>query len=81
MVEQVQQQALAALRGEVDAAALSVQLRAVAPQVSEDEQFGDAREDVAGYLTAVAAVLAGETPSSVPAAFAAQIAALRELGE
>ncbi len=78
MIDAVQQQALAALRGEGDCEPLVEQMRAAAQHASGNEDLGDAREDVAGYFAAVAAVLAGETPSSVPAAYAPQIAALRE---
>jgi tetratricopeptide (TPR) repeat protein len=78
LVEHIQKKALASLGGDGDGRPLIENLRKAAQQAWTDDHLGEAREDVAGYFAAVAAILSGEAPTFVPAAYAPQIAELRE---
>jgi len=77
LADQARDAAIAALRGEVEPGPLAQQLEAVAAQAADGEEPGSPRDELAGYLRAVAALLHGEPAPPVPAAYAAHLAAVQ----
>lgn len=76
LANQTREAALAALRGEIEAAALAQRMEEVAAKVAEGEETGSPWAEVAAFVQAVAAVLRGEAAPAVPAAYAGPMAAI-----
>ena len=69
MAGQIREAASAALRGQVDRAALMDQLTELAEQLSADEQLGEARHDAIAYVQAIIALLNNRPIPTIPAAY------------
>ena len=70
--------AIAALRGEIERAPFLEELERIAAQAAEDEEPGSPWDELAAYLRAVVALLRGESLPPVPASYAAHIVAIQD---
>jgi hypothetical protein len=77
LADQARDGAIAAQRGQTDRSQLADRLRTVAAQAAAGEETGSPWLELAQYLQAVAALLAGEPVPPVPAAYAARFAAVQ----
>jgi hypothetical protein len=79
LADQARDGAIAALRGQTEREPLLARIQEVAAQAAEGEEPGSPWDELAAYLRAVVALLAGEPVPPVPAAYAAHIAAIRDV--
>ena len=80
MAGQAAEAALAVRQGRVSAEAVMPQLDLVAAQMEADEPPGSPWREGAEFVRALAALLRGQPPLPVPAAYAAQWAAVQAAG-
>jgi hypothetical protein len=78
LANQTRDAAIHALRGEADKGDLATQMEQVAGRAAADEEAGSPWLEVALFIRAAAALLRGERPPAVPAAYAAHLAAIQE---